>query len=79
MDLNWETQWGWLAYTLSTTQPFDEAEMSNEQKKELLNWMYGNWNNLRSTSYRMVRKLAEDMINEPDSYYDLWQEKLKGN
>jgi hypothetical protein len=79
MDLNWETQWGWLAYTLSTTQPFDEVEMTDDQKKELLNWMYGNWNNLRSTSYRMVRKLAEDMINEPESYYDLWQEKLKGN
>jgi tryptophanyl-tRNA synthetase len=27
----------------------------------------------------LKKQLAEDMINEPDTYVDLWQEKLKGN
>lgn len=79
IDLNWEYQWGWLAHVLSISQPFEEHELSNEQKKILLDWMYSNWNNLRSTSYRMVRKLAEAMINEPDSYEDVWSGHLKGH
>jgi hypothetical protein len=79
IDLNWEYQWGWLAHVLSSSQPFDDHELTNEQKKILLDWMYSNWTNLRSTSYRMVRKLAEAMINEPDTYEDIWQGHLKGH
>ncbi len=79
INLNWEYQWGWLAYVLSNSQPFEGHPLSDEQKKELLEWMYSNWNNLRSTSYRMVRKLAEAVINEPDSYQDSWATQLKGH
>jgi len=79
MDMTWEYQWGWLAYVLSNTQPFEEESLTNNQKEILLSWMYSNWNNLRSTSYRTVRKLAADMINEPKGYVDLWEEKLKGH
>jgi hypothetical protein len=79
IDVDWEKQWGWLSYVLSSTQPFDNHELSDEQKIELLQWMYSNWDKLRSTSYRTVRKLAEAMINEPDNYIDLWKDELKGN
>jgi hypothetical protein len=79
INLNWEYQWGWLAYVLSNSQPFEEHPLTDEQKKELLEWMYSNWKNLRSTSYRMVRKLAEAVINEPDSYQDTWATHLKGH
>jgi len=74
-----DDQWGWLAYVLGNSQPFDDYELDDEQKIELLMWMKSNWTGLRSTSYRTVRKLAEDMINYPDTYYDKWQTKLKGN
>ncbi len=40
--------------------------------------MYSNWKNLRSTSYRTVRKLAADMINDTDNYIDSWEEQLVG-
>ena len=79
INLNWEYQWGWLAYVLSNSQPFKDHDLTATQKKELLDWMYSNWTNLRSTSYRMVKKLAEAMINEPDSYQDLWETQLKGH
>jgi hypothetical protein len=79
MDLGWEEQWGWLAYVLSTSQPFTDFPLEDPQKKELLGWMHSNWKNLRSTSYRTVKKLSADMINEPDGYLDLWEEKLKGH
>jgi len=79
INLSWEHQWGWLAYVLGGTQPFKDYPLSVAQKKELLGWMYSNWNNLRSTSYRQVRKLAADMINEPGSYIDSWNLQLKGH
>jgi hypothetical protein len=79
IDVDWEKQWGWLAYVLGDTQPFDEHDLTKDQKIELLQWMYSNWNSLRSTSYRTVRKLAEAMINEPDGYIDLWEEEKKGH
>lgn len=79
INIDWERQWGWLAYVLGETQPFDGHDLTKEQKIELLQWMYSNWNNLRSTSYRTVRKLAEAMINEPDGYIDLWDEEKRGH
>lgn len=79
INMDWEKQWGWLAYVLGMSQPFKEYPLSDEAKVKLLEWMYSNWTNLRSTSYRTVEKLAEDMINYPDSYKDQWSEKLKGH
>lgn len=76
IEMPWETQWGWLAYTLSNSQPFKEEPLTVAQKKELLGWMYSNWQSLRSTSYRTVRKLAAAMINNPDNYLDEWSEQL---
>ena len=79
IDLDWEKQWGWLSYVLGMSQPFDEYPLSDDQKIELLQWMYSNWNGLRSTSYRMVKKLAEAMINDSENYIDNWQDQLKGH
>jgi hypothetical protein len=80
IDLDWEKQWGWLAYVLGDTQPFGDGNpLTDDQKIELLQWMYSNWSGLRSTSYRTVRKLAEAMINDPDDYIDCWQDQMKGH
>ena len=79
IDLDWEDQWAWLAYVLGDSQPFKEEQLDDDQKIELLNCMYSNWNNLRSTSYRTVRKLAEALINNPDDYIDEWHNALKGH
>lgn len=80
LNMPWQEKWGWLAYVLSNTQPFEEVELLPEQKKEVLNFLYTNWNNIKSTSgasYRFVRKLVDDMINSPDSYMDKWSRRLK--
>lgn len=79
INVNWEKQWGWTAYVLGETQPFDKFKLSMEQKTELMQWMYSNWSSLRSTSYRTVRVLAAAIINEPDTYLDEWQQELKGH
>jgi hypothetical protein len=79
VNVNWEKQWGWTAYVLGQTQPFDEYKLTMEQKVELMQWMYSNWDKLRSTSYRTVRRLAAAMINDSETYLDKWQEQLKGH
>jgi len=78
INLTWEHQWGWLAHTLSNSQPFDDYPLSNKQKIDLLDWMYSNWDKLRSTSYRTVEKLAAEMINNPNDYEDGWRSNIKG-
>lgn len=79
INVDWEKQWGWTAYVLGETQPFDNYKLSMAQKQELMQWMYSNWEKLRSTSYRTVRVLAAAMINEPNSYLDEWKNELKGH
>jgi len=79
INVNWEKQWGWTAYVLGETQPFDNYKLTMAQKVELMTWMYSNWDKLRSTSYRTVRVLAAAMINQPDSYIDEWKNELKGH
>jgi len=80
LDMPWQEKWGWLAYVLSTSQPFEEVELDDNDKKEVLNFLYTNWNHLRSdtgASYRFVKKLIDDYINYQDSYQDRWQRRLK--
>jgi len=80
IDANATTQWGWAAYVLGETQPFQKQgyTLTNIQKIELMSWMYANWSKLKSTSYRMVETLAAAMINDPDNYLDEWYEQLRG-
>lgn len=80
LSMPWQEKWGWLAYVLSNSQPFEEVDLVDADKKEVLNFLYSNWNNLKSeagASYRFVRKLIDDMINYPDTYGDRWQRRLK--
>jgi hypothetical protein len=79
IEANKEKQWGWTAYVLEQTQPFGDKgfNLTLAQKKELLNWMWRYWDQLRSTSYRTVEKLAEAMINYPNSYEAQWKLQLK--
>lgn len=79
MDLDWEKQWGWLAYVLEHSQPFTEATLTDEIKVDLLKFMYSHWPNLRSTSYRTVRRLAEAAINHPNDYEGKWRNELRGH
>lgn len=79
INVDWQRQWGWTAFVLGETQPFEDYKLTMNQKVELMQWMYSNWNKLRSTSFRTVKVLAAAMINEPDTYIDEWQNELKGH
>jgi hypothetical protein len=80
LSMPWQEKWGWLAYVLCNTQPFEEVELDDSDKKEVLNFLYTNWQHLKSdagASYRFVRKLVDDMVNYPEVYGDRWLRRLK--
>lgn len=77
LDFEWKVSWGWLAYILSNTQPFKNFELTDEQKTQLVSWLWDKWEMVRSPSYRTVEEMAEYMINNPDDYEDEWASLLK--
>jgi len=83
LEMPWQEKWGWLAHVLSDSQPFEEdfgVILDDSQKKELLNFLYTNWQNLKSkhgASYRFVKKLAEEQVNNPDDYLDRWARMVR--
>jgi hypothetical protein len=72
IDFEWRVSWGWLAHILDKTQPFEDVALTDEQKRELTNWMWTNWEKMRNQSYRTVEEMAEYMIND-DDYEDIWE------
>lgn len=72
LDFEWKVSWGWLAYILDKSQPFENVSLTKQQKRELTNWMWVNWEKMRNQSYRTVEEMAEYLINEED-YEDIWE------
>lgn len=73
-DLTPEESWGWLAYLGMEN---DILGLSKAKKYLLLDWMYWNWERLRSKSMRSLLDYAEDMINYPKDYTNHWNISLK--
>jgi hypothetical protein len=51
-------------------------QLSAEQKRLLLDWMWNNWKWLSATSMRSVQELGAHMINDPEDYPDRWETHL---
>jgi len=79
LDFEWKVSWGWLAHILANSQPFTHAHLTDEQKTQLVTWLWDKWEQVRVPSYRTVEEMAEYMINNPDGYQDEWTSLLKTN
>lgn len=77
LDFEWKVSWGWLAYILQSTQPFKNVSLTDEQKTQLVSWLWDKWEMVRSPSYRTVEEMAEYMINNPEDYEDDWASLLR--
>jgi hypothetical protein len=73
LDFEWKVSWGWLAFILDNSQPFDDYPLTKEQKYEICHWMWSNWERMRNQSYRTVEEMAEYMIDDPKNYQDVWE------
>ena len=73
LDFEWKVSWGWLAHILDKSQPFDDNHLTKQQKYEICQWMWMNWERMRNQSYRTVEEMAEYMIDDPKNYQDVWE------
>lgn len=79
LDFEWKVSWGWLAYILSNSQPFEHAHLTDEQKTLLVTWLWDKWEQVRVPSYRTIEEMSEYLINNPDGFLDEWTSLLKTN
>jgi hypothetical protein len=69
-DLDQETHFGWLADVLinENLQP----ELSQNQKSEILDWIFENWDQMTERSIRTLEKMAQSIVDEPEDYLTIW-------
>lgn len=80
LDYDWRTAWGWLSITLLNSQPFakDNVELTEEQKVQIINWLFNKWDKMGSKqTYRTVKEMAQYVINEPDNYLNRWKKFIR--
>lgn len=83
INLTKEEAWGWLAYVLANSQPFEKPvnggvsfKMSDKQKTSVLDYMNDKWDRFHAHSFRTVGELAENIVNHPSDYRDKWEAML---
>lgn len=71
-DLTMEEKWGWLVDVAINDDALHMVE-NEEQKYELLNWVWHNWYNMKETSVRTIQKMGYDILEDEDDYVDTWE------
>jgi hypothetical protein len=69
-DLDQQTHFGWLADVLLTENL--QPEISNNQKDEILNWIFNNWDQMTERSIRTLEKMSQSIVDEPEDYLTIW-------
>ena len=72
-DLKNEAHWGWIADVALNTNCLNPIEYSQEDKIEILNFIWTNWKNLTERSIRLLEKMAIILKQYPDSYNTIWE------
>lgn len=71
-DLRFEEHWGWIADVVLYTECLPSLEYTEEQKIQILNFLWNNWENLTERSIRLVEKMGNILKQYPDSYNEIW-------
>ena len=72
-DLKNEAHWGWIADVALNTNCLNPIEYSQEEKIEILNFIWTNWKDLTERSIRLLEKMAIILKQYPDSYSTIWE------
>jgi hypothetical protein len=71
-DLDYAELWGFLGDVILHTNCLDPFELSNEQKIDILDFLWDNWEFLTERSIRLVEKMAIGLNDYPDHYKTIW-------
>lgn len=65
--------WGWIADCILNSTPPAMANTTTEDKVEILDWMYNNWDRLKEQNISFAEKLWDDKDEDPDGYKTTWE------
>ncbi len=71
-DLDHAELWGFLGDVVLHTNCLDPYELSNEQKIDILDFLWDNWEFLTERSIRLVEKMAISLKDYPENYKTIW-------
>jgi hypothetical protein len=72
-DLSDAELWGWITDVIITTDCLRVYETKDNEKVEILNFLWDNWNNLTERSIRLVEKMALIIKENPSTYRTIWE------
>ena len=74
----WQAQWGYVANQILTNPYFGdgEFEFTKEQRIQMVQFTWNNFDKLKSKSFRAYEALAQDMLNYPETYLDRWKSSI---
>ena len=65
--------WGWIADVVLNTDCLNEQNLINEEKQEILNFLWENWIYLTERSIRLIEKMTIIMKQYPMTYKSVWE------
>ena len=71
-DLKNEEHFGWIADVVLFTECLPSSEFTENDKIQIINFMWNNWDNLTERSIRLVEKMAIILKQYPNSFNDIW-------
>jgi hypothetical protein len=77
----WQEQWGYVAYQILNNPYFGdgEFEFTLEERQQMVKFTWDNFDKLNNKSFRCYEGLAQDMLSNPDNYFDKWNSSVHLN
>jgi hypothetical protein len=68
-----DVQWGWIADVVLNTEAMNDSNISEDGKTLVCEFMYNNWQNMKTKSVRTAKMLCEDYVRYGDDAEFVWE------
>jgi hypothetical protein len=72
-DLSDAEKWGWSADVILNTSCLESLNLTEEERKQILDFNWNNWERLKERSIRSIEKIALALRENPEDYMDVWE------
>lgn len=72
-DLSDAEKWGWSADVILNTTCLESLNLTEEERKQVLDFNWNNWERLKERSIRSIEKIAVALRENPEDYMDVWE------
>jgi hypothetical protein len=76
-DINIDTMelWGYVADVVINEKICEKflPTIAMEQKIQMLNWCYSNWQNMTERNCSVIEKMTKKIVQYPTNYLDIWK------